>query len=187
MSFIPNYNNQFSNNSLKNEIEKLKKEIIRLNNENSLLKNENQSLKNENKNLKNEVSIKNADLNKYMLKINELNNTLTDKNNEISNLNYKINNLKLDNNPENEFIRRGEILTFHFKSINGKVDMPYSCKSSDIFVDIEKMLYNDYSEYKDLNTYFTVNGVVVKRFRNFLENNIQNKDKIFLNIYKIYE
>ena len=194
MSFIPfpNYNNQNNNipnnqneiYSLKNEIEKLKKEIIRLNNENSLLKNLNQSLKNENQNLKNEVSIKIADLNKYMFKIKELNNILANKNNEISNLNNKMNNLKLNINPENEFIRRGEILTIQIKSIDGKVDMPYSCKSSDVFVDIEKMLYNEYPEYKDLNTYFTVNGQVIKRFRNLLENNIRNKDKILLNIYE---
>ena len=169
----------------------MQKDIIRLNNENNLLKNENQSLKNENLNLKNEISVKNVDLNKYMLKINELNNTLTNKNNEISNLNNrmkdlnnKMNNLKLNNNQENEFIRRGELLIIQIKSIDGKVDIPYSCKSSDIFVDIEKMLYNEYPEYKDLNTYFTVNGVVVKRFRNLLENNIRNKDKILLNIYE---
>ena len=36
----------------------------------------------------------------------------------------------------------------------------------------------------DLNTYFTVNGRVVKRFRNLEENGINNKDKILLNIYE---
>ena len=53
-----------------------------------------------------------------------------------------------------------------------------------MFVRIEEKLYNEYPEYKDLNTYFTVNGRIVKRFRSMLENNIRNNDKILLNIYE---
>ena len=180
MSFIQNYNTRISNdeniNSLKNEIKKLTQVITRLNNENNSLKNENQKLKND-------IDIQNENLNQYLLKINELNIKLTNKNKEIDNLNNAIKNLQL-NNPENDYIKRGEILTIQIKSIDQKVDISYSCKNTDIFVRIEEMLYNQYPEYKDLNTYFTLNGQTIKRFRNMLENNIQNQDKILFNYYE---
>ena len=196
MSFIPNCNSQNSynnikknenngnGNTLKNEIEKLKKDIIRLNNENNSLKNENQKLKNDNQNLKSQINIKDKTLNQYILKINELNNTLSNKKIEIDNLNNEMKNLKINNNQKNRYIREDELLIIQFKSIDQKVDVPYTCKNTDIFVRIEEMLYNEYPEYKDLNTYFTVNGHVVKRFRTIKENNIKNKDKILLNIYE---
>ena len=92
-------------------------------------------------------------------------------------------NLPLNNN-RNEYINRNKILTIQFKSIDQKVDMAYTCQKDDKFVRIEEKLYNDYPEYKDLNTYFTVNGHVVKRFRNMEENDIRNNDKILLNIYE---
>ena len=205
MSFIQSNNtqNSINNNSSKNEIEKLEKDNIRLIKENNSLQSENEKLRNRIHNLENEIIFK---TNNYNLKIKELNKTLTDKNNkiknlsdeiknlkiavtnknnEINNLNNEINNLKLNNNnKKNRYIREDEILIIQFKSIDQKVDMPFSCKNTDIFVSIEQLLYNEYPEYKDLNTYFTVNGRIVKRFRNFQENNIKNKDKILLNIYE---
>ena len=188
MSFIPKYNaqsnNQNNNSSLQNEIEKLKREILRLNDENTLLKNENKRLKNDNQYLNNQIGVKDQNLNIYLSKINELNNTLNNKNNEIADLNNKMENLKLNNNSNYEYVRRNEMLSIQFKSIDQKVDISYSCKNTDLFVRIEEMLYNEYPEYKDLNTYFTVGGHVVKRFRNLLENNIKDKDKILLNVYQ---
>ena len=190
MSFIPNYNTQNSNiqnnnndNSLKNEIEKLKKDINRLNNENSSLKNENERLKNENKNLKKELDNYKKNLNAYKLEIDKLNSVLTNKKNEIKKLNDEMKNLKLNNNI-NEKVYINEIISIQFKSIDQKVDISYACKKDDVFVRIEEKLYNEYPDFKDLNTYFTVNGRVVKRFRSMIENDIRNNDKILLNIYE---
>ena len=190
MSFIPNYNTQNSNiqnnnndNSLKNEIENLKKDINRLNNENSSLKKENERLKNENKNLKKELNNRKQNLNAYKSEIDKLNSTLNNKYNEIDKLNNEIKNLKLNYNI-NENVNINEILSIQFKSIDQKVDISYACKKDDVFVRIEEKLYNEYPEFKDLNTYFTVNGRVVKRFRTMLENDIRNNDKIILNIYE---
>ena len=108
---------------------------------------------------------------------------MDNKKDEINNLNNQINNLK-KNNFDNINVKRNEIITVLFQSIDQKVNMPYSCISSDIFVRIEEFLYNEYPEYKDYNTYFTVNGKIVKRFRSIKENNIKNMDKILLNIYE---
>ena len=186
LSFIPDYNNNNSNiqnNKKDNEIEKLKKEIIKLNNENSSLKDENQRLKNEINNLKSELNNNYQILNAYKIKINELNLALTNKNSEINNLTNEIKNLQLSSGKK-KFIDVDELLIIHFKSIDQKVDMPFTCQKSDIFVRIEEKLYNEYPQYKDLNTYFTVNGRRVKRFRNMEENQIRNNDKILLTIYE---
>ena len=189
MSFIPNYNNQNSikiknDNELKNEIEELRNDNDRLNNEINSLKTENKKLKNDNQDLKNQLNSKEQNLNQYLSKINELKLALNNKKNEIDNLINEMKNLKLNNNQKNRYIREDEILTVHFKSLDQKVDIPYTCKKSDIFVRIEEMLYDEYPEYKEFNTYFTVNGHVVKRFKNMQENEIRNKDKILLNIYE---
>ena len=189
LSFIPNYNTQNSQNNTQNiqninyslnEIEKLKRDIIKLNNENLLLKNENQKLKNENQNLKNDINIKNINLNQYLLKIKELNFTLANKNKEINNLINKLQN----NDQISEYIKKDQMLIIQIKSVNQKVDMSFACKKTDIFARIEEKLYNEYPEFKDLNTYYTVGGRMVKRFRNMQENNIKNNDKILLNIYE---
>ena len=108
---------------------------------------------------------------------------MSNKINEINNLNNEIKNLQLNNNKK-ILVDLNELLTIHFKSIDQKVDMPFTCQKSDIFVRIEEKIYNEYPEFKDLNTYFTVNGRVVKRFRSMAENEIRNNDKILLNIYE---
>ena len=76
------------------------------------------------------------------------------------------------------------MLIIQIKSVDQKVDMACACKKTDIFARIEEKLYNEYPEFKDLNTYYTVGGRMVKRFRNMQENNIKNNDKILLNIYE---
>ena len=187
LSFIPNYNNNnnsnIQNNKNENEIEKLKEDIIKLNNENSSLKDENQRLKIEIQKLKSELKTNNQNLEAYRLKINELNLLLTNKDNEINNLNNEMKNLQLNNN-RNEYININEILNIKFKSIDQKVDMPIICQKDDKFVIIEEKLYDKYPELKDFNTYFTVNGRTIKRFKSMSENDIRNNDKILLNIYE---
>ena len=147
------------------------------------MKYENQRLKNENQYLRNEIYNNSQNLNKYKLELNKLNLELYNKNNEINNLNKEIKYLQLNNN-KNKYVNIDDLLTIQFKSIDQKVDMSYTCQNTDIFVRIEEKLYNDYPEFKDLNTYFTVNGHIVKRFRSMLENDIRNNDKILLNIFE---
>ena len=55
-----------------------------------------------------------------------------------------------------------------------------SCKSTDLFVKLEKRLYNDYPEYKKKETYFLVNARKIKRFLTVEENKIKNNDIISL-------
>ena len=108
---------------------------------------------------------------------------MNNKNSEINNLNNEIKNLQLSSGKK-KFVDIDELLIIQIKSIDQKVDISYNCQKNDVFVRIEEKLYNEYPEYKDLNTYFTVNGRIVKRFRNMLENQIRNNDKILLNKYE---
>ena len=62
--------------------------------------------------------------------------------------------------------------------------MALKCNINDIFVRLEEKLYNQYPEYKDVITYFVVNGNTVKRFKTMKENKIKNNDTILLNIYE---
>ena len=74
-------------------------------------------------------------------------------------------------------------MAVHFISKDYKVNCSFPCKNTDIFVKLEDKLYNKYPEYKELNTYFTVGGNIVKRFKTMEQNNIQNSSVILLNIY----
>ena len=74
-------------------------------------------------------------------------------------------------------------MAIQFISTDSKVNLPLPCKNTDIFVRLEEQLYNEYPEYKDVNTFFTINGNTIKRFKTLDENNIKNTNVILLNIY----
>ena len=137
-------------------------------------------MKYENHRLESELNNNTQNLKNNQLEINELKLALTNKNNVINNLNNEMENLRLNNN-KNILVDKNEMLVIQFKSIDQKVDMSYECQKNDTFVRIEERLYDDYPQFKDLNTYFTVNGRVVKRVRNMIDNEIRNHDKILLN------
>ena len=48
---------------------------------------------------------------------------------------------------------------------------------------MEEQLYKEYEEFKEIKTYYTINGVKVKRFKTIEENNIKDGDKIVLMVY----
>ena len=52
------------------------------------------------------------------------------------------------------------------------------CKNTDIFIRLEEKLYNDFPQFKDYETYFTIKTKRIKRFKTLDENNIQNNDVV---------
>jgi len=177
----PNQDIEFQNQ--KEENMKLKAEIDNLKKENMNLKKENFELKKEISSLKNDSNVKSKKLNDNDNEISFLKSALNKKNSDINNLNEQINSLRLNYDFNNQQVRRSDILTIQFKSVDQKVDIAFSCQSADTFVRIEEMLYNQYPELKEYNTYFTVNGNAIKRFKTIQENKIKNFDKILLNIF----
>ena len=78
------------------------------------------------------------------------------------------------------------MMTVNFKSCDQKLDC-YSiiCKNTDIFSNLERILYKNNKEYYDSENYFTVNGIKVTNHKTLKENNIKNNDIIILNLLEI--
>ena len=104
----------------------------------------------------------------------------------IISLNSKIN--KLENNIDKDKVttlKSGEeIVALFFTSEKQDIHRPISCKNTDTFAKIEEKIYNEYPKYKDYNTYLTVNGNVIKRFKTIDENKIKDGNTIIINIYE---
>ena len=102
-------------------------------------------------------------------------------NNQMNLLNNQMNNLSINNNA-NGMVYRNQMIGILIKSIDQKVQLPCAVHITDIFADIEKLLYKEFPELRFQNTYFTVKGNTIKRFLTIQENNIKNYDIILLNI-----
>ena len=63
------------------------------------------------------------------------------------------------------------------------MQIPMACKNTDTIARLEEKVYNEYPKYKDCNTYLTVNGNVIKRFKTLDENGIKNYNSIIVNTY----
>ena len=139
------------------------------------------------------------ELNKEKIKVKELNDKIkiyensNDKNlkiikeleKQLNSKNLEINNLK-ENNNKNKItsIKSGEeIIAICFISVNEDINRPIPCKKTDIFAKIEEKIYYEYPEYKDCNTYFTINGKVINKLKTLEENGIKDGNIINVNIY----
>ena len=170
-------------NKIENEKIKIKKE-----DENDKLKKLNEILTQENNELKKAIKRLNEEK-EYMRKKLEENESQKEKNKlfENDNLNKKNQNYSLQNNDLNQNIiisgQPGEkIISVLFLTMGSQDIMNYSmpCKTTDLFVDLEKKLYIDFPKYKNYETYFTVNTRRIKRFKTIEENKIKSNDIISL-------
>ena len=120
-------------------------------------------------------------------KLNCLKSDLVSKNLEIEKIKkyYKDELNKLNPTSSLEYCKPGEkIMAINFISTDHKIMYCLPCKNTDIFVRLEEKLYDEFPEYKEENTYFTVNGNTIKRFKSMEDNKIKNSDVIILNIYE---
>jgi len=170
-------NNLFNDeiNKLNNRIKQLETE---LNNEKEKNKKLNEQIRNYKKNrqdLNEKLSGNNSIDNNKILELEKIIATKTD---EINVLKSKLNDSNIDN------IQPGEkIIAIGFISSDQTIQNFFRpCKDSDLFVRLEEKLYDEYPKYKDVETYFLVNGKKVLRFKSMKENNIKNGQVIMLNI-----
>ena len=182
-------------NTEKNKTEKLMKELEIEKNKNKLLDDELKKNKDTIKQLTNNWNKENLTSSNFNTMVNQLNSQIkslqSDLNAKIIELNNLRNQLNSSNNNNSlglEICKPGEkIIVVHFKSLDQNVDYPIACKNTDIFVRIEENLYKEFPEYKEYsNTFFTVNGTMIKRFKSMEDNKIKNGDKIILNIWNKY-
>ena len=131
------------------------------------------------KELNNKIILYEKNENDYINKIKQLENLINIKNNELSNL-----ELKLINGDSIPFSKPGEaIIAVNFSSVNQEIFKPIACKNTDIISRLEEKFYNEYPKYKDYNTYLTVNGNLIKRFKSLDENGIKDGDSIIVGLY----
>ena len=157
-------------NNKQNIINQLLNELNSEKQKNFKLNNQIQNYINMNNQLSNKINSLQLDLNSKVMEIQNLKNKINYSNSPSSNINY---------------ILPGEkILAINFISTDHKVNFALACKNTDAFVKLEQQLYDEYPQYKEVNTYFTVGGNIIKRFKSLQENKIKNHDSILLNIYE---
>ena len=132
-------------------------------------------LKNIIKDLNDKISRNNLNDNN---KVSELQNIINEKIDEINVLRSRLNNSNINS------IQPGEqIIAIGFTSSDQTIQNFFRpCKDSDLFVRLEEKLYDEYPQYKDVETYFLVNGRKILRFKSMKENNLKNGQIIMLNI-----
>lgn len=184
---------EINNNDVK--YKKLEEELIKEKNNNKSLneiinilkmelsdeKDKVKQLMNTNKSLKDIEKILEDELNKEREKFNDLQKKFNDLKKEVNK------NLNMHNSSNGiESLNPGEkAIAINFSSINQKIsNFCLVCKNTDIFVKLEEKLYNEYPEYKDIETYFMANGNKIKRFKTLEENKINNGNNIVLHIYE---
>lgn len=141
-----------------------------------------QKILNEKENYLNKERMKTEDLNE---KIKELeNNTNINVLNEkliklFEEIRQKDNELKeIKSLMPFEISKNEQLMSVIFYSIDQKIHYSIICKNTDKFNILENSLYEKFSEYKEFENYFTVNGMKVNRFKTLEENKIKNGDVI---------
>ena len=142
------------------------------------------NLKNENRELlekinqleelpsKNKIKEFNEKLNQQSLKISELYENIKEKNKLIKEYELKMPNIPFE-------ISSGEkIISIVFISFDENIVFPFLCKNTDIFSFVENKFYEKYSNYKNLDNYFILNGKRINENISLDENKIKNNDII---------
>ena len=117
--------------------------------------------------------------------IQNLKNDISKKEKELLSLKNELNIKKEELNQikSNNMVDKGQIFSINFMSVSHDKIFPISCSSNDTIVKFEELFYNEYPEYKDHNTYLTVNGKSVKRFKTIEENGIKQGNAIIVDVY----
>ena len=191
MDFIENDSNKIKNNN-NDLLNDKKNKNIELINRIKQLENDLNNEKEKNKNLNEQIEkykkiIK--DLNDKLLgnnfvdnnKVSELQNIIKEKIDEINVLKSKLSDSNIENiQPGEKIIAIG--ITSSDQSIQNFIR---PCKDSDLFVKLEEKLYDEYPQFKDVDTYFLANGRKVLRFRSIKENNIKKWTNYYVKYFRL--
>ena len=78
----------------------------------------------------------------------------------------------------------GKVFAINFLSPDSKINYPIVCNDNTLISRLEEELYSEYTEYKEVNTFLTVKGNTIKRFKTIKENGIQKGDQIIVNVFE---
>ena len=163
-------NLQEENKKLKDTTNKLEEE------QKTLLKNSQE----ENKKLKETIYQLEQEQKTLIKNLKEEEKTMSAKNEKIYDIEKSIKTKSITELKEGEVI-----ISVLFLSMGRQDIQNYSlpCKNTDLFVDLERQLYEDYPEYKNYETYFEVNTRRILRFKTIEENNIRSN--AIINIFTV--
>ena len=173
------------NKNLQEENKKLKDTTNQLEQEQkTLLKNSQE----ENKKLKETIYQLEQEQKTLIKNLKEEEKTMSAKNEKIydSEKSIKRNSISYITRKTITELKEGEvIISVLFLSMGRQDIQNYSlpCKNTDLFVDLERQLYEDYPEYKNYETYFEVNTRRILRFKTIEENNIRSN--AIINIFTV--
>ena len=165
-------NQKESKDSKKGNIGKLEDDIKSLSKENFDKENklnEQQNIIDNYKYLIDDLKIKLEENEKKWLSSQKL---INEKDEIIKNLNNEMQQLQEKNKFNQTFYTRDQMFAANFLSTDQKVHYTFTCVKKDLFVDIEKKLYEKYPEYKEKNYNFVSQGKIVLRFKTIEENKL---------------
>lgn len=89
--------------------------------------------------------------------------------------------LVLDNNKNNN--KTIEEIEVQFNSVDQTIkDEKISCKKNELFIDVEKKIYEKYkNKGYNINNFFFGNGDVIHKFKSIVENKIQKESNLLIN------
>ena len=180
----------------------LKKKIIDLNNYIKKLDDMNKELINNNKKLENSLkNLKNKNL-EYEKIINDQKETIDNFNKNLNLFDGKKNNVEneilelvkelrekekeiksLKSTLPFEIKQNEKLMSIIFISVDQKIHHSFICKNTDMFINLEKSLYDIYPEYRESENYFLLRGVKINKYKSLENNNIKDSDIITLNQY----
>ena len=162
----------------------LNQEIINLKNE---LNNKNNIIEQQKIQINNLLNLlNNNNKNIYENKIKEYENEIIKLRNELNKKNDELKNLKVNIFDDKKYLlnKNEKRFAIYFISVDQKIHYPIACNSNDSIAKLEEIIYNEYPQYKEYNTYLTVNGRQIKRFKTIKENGIKEGNAITVNIYE---
>ena len=168
------------------EIERLEEDIKSISNEKSELKDKlNDSeikiknyefIINEHKLKSEKFNIEKESLQKNLIEkekeIIDLQNEKVELECEIFNLKDKIKEKKGKSTANKTFYTREQMLALNFESTDSKLRYAIPCLKKDLFVDVEKKLYDKFPQYKEKNYNFLCQGKTILRFKTVEENQL---------------
>ena len=146
-------------NKLKKDIEKLN-EIINLKNEEIIKE------KKEKEKLSEELNVMKENSNNILAAINE-------KEKEI---NFVRSSLPF------QFKEGEKLMCVIFQNIDQSIHYPMICKNTQIFNNLENLLYEKFDKYKETENYFLCSGKRIIKTKTLEENNIEDGSIILLNV-----
>ena len=161
------------------------KELI---NKNNKLEERMNDLKNENleyKNIINQQNQKVEELNEKLSLFDKKNNNFENEILElIKDLREKEKEIKSLKSAFPFEIKKGEkLMSIIFVSVDQKIHHSFICKNTDIFINLEKLLYDIYPKFAESENYFLLNGRKINKYQSLESNCIKDSDIITLNQY----